>query len=223
MALGLTTLLKMPSTIRLAFLTLLPFATVATATSTTTANSMPSATDSAPGSQTSNAGNFDNTSLANYYFVFLALIICIAGLGGFLVWRRRRRRFNAMMQGYNSRGAVTMPGLGLHDRTMAAGYFRHRWRSQSEENVGRDEGLNEFGEAPPAYAPPKTRGEQEREAIARDRGVCEPAAPAQTLSREQAGLKPPEYTAAHATPVSIPARRSDVSGEGSSRDPHVET
>lgn len=76
-----------------------------------------------------------------------------------------------------------------------------------------EEGLNELGEAPPAYAPPKTREEVERD---REAGAGL-AVPMQTLSREEAGLKPPDYSETHARVVGeLP--RSSEGGEGSSRD-----
>jgi len=84
------------------------------------------------------------------------------------------------------------------------GYWHRRGRSQ--EDVGREEGLNELGEAPPAYAPKRDEELQQNG----------PAVPLQTLSREDAGLKPPGYEQGSYT-VDSPARRARASGEGSSQ------
>ena len=64
-------------------------------------------------------------------------------------------------------------------------YWQGRWRSAE---VSREEGLNEHGEAPPPYIP---KPDEEHGGDGRHDG--EPAVPLQTLSREDAGLKPPDY------------------------------
>lgn len=178
------------------------------------------ASDSAPGSSrdpdsddTSDSGS---TSLVNYYFVFLALIICVAVLGAFLIWQRRRRAALRLRGGRGNLGTVgapRWPGEGRNDGWQRR-YLQGRWRSQ--EDVGREEGLNELGEAPPAYAPPKTREEEQREAVAQE----EPALPMQTLSREDTGLKPPDYTHATTQAIDDPGRHSLTST--SSRPPNGE-
>ena len=200
-------------------------------TSTEASNAMTSATpspttpmeagkasDTAPGASAgADDDDSNSTSLVNYYFVFLALIVCIAGLAAFMIWRKRRRAAFHFQHG----GQSTMvrdisqwyPGPGR------AGPRRYRlpreWDSRDDNS--REEGLNEFGEAPPAYAPPKTREEEEQETV--DYGG--PAVPMQTLSREEAGLKPPDYTQATTQSVEESARLSSASSSG--RPTHPES
>ncbi|KAK5129578.1 hypothetical protein LTR08_003043 [Meristemomyces frigidus] len=174
-------------------LSLVPLA-LAQADLTSTATGMPTPTDSAPGSSsTSDTNNsMSSTSLVNYYFVFLAIILAVAALGIFLVYRKRKRaraysrysRENALTRDLNDWNAG-----GEAARGQPRGYWQGVWGRATEESAvqRREEGLNELGEAPPAYAPPKTREEVERE----EAGL--PAVPLQTLSREGVGLKPPDY------------------------------
>lgn len=190
-------------------------------TVTGTSSGMPQATDSAPGSSSSSSdsGNNDSstgtTSLVNYYFVFLALILCVAGLGVFLLFRRRRRAM-AHVRSNSRENALARDLSAWHgDSTRSGGqrrYWQGRWRST--EDVDREEGLNELGEAPPAYAPPKTREEEEREAAAHQ----ELAVPLQALSREGAGFKPPDYTETNVWPLDDPTRQPSASGASHSRD-----
>jgi hypothetical protein len=187
---------------------ILPSSTVSPATTTLP----PGSTDTALGGSGSADSNnqTSQTSLVNYYFVFLALILAVGGLGAFFIWRRRRRAMYMMRHSRESALARDLaafpPSSGNGERSR---WYRHgRW-GRSEENLGaREEGLNELGEAPPAYAP-KTSEERARE---EEGGL---AVPLQTLSREEAGLKPPDYTEANVTAVE---RRSSAS-EGSSRQP----
>jgi len=171
---------------------------------------MPSATDTAPGQN--NGAPVDASSLVNYYFVFLAVFIGIAGMGGFFIYKRRQR---AMMAMRNSRENALARDISNFERTRTRWYRQGRW-GRSEEDVGREEeGLNEFGEAPPAYAP-KTSEERARE---QEHG---PAVPLQTLSREHAGLKPPDYAEAAMHPIERPGRSSTASAASSSRQPDVQ-
>jgi hypothetical protein len=85
-----------------------------------------------------------------------------------------------------------------------------RWRST--EDVGREEGLNELGEAPPAYVAPRKSGETSQVESATV------TVPMEALTREGVGLKPPDYTPARTTAVTEQSGlRLDESGEGSSR------
>lgn len=169
---------------------------------------MPSATDTAPGQ--SNGAPVDASSLVNYYFVFLALFIGIAGVGGFFIYKRRRRAVMAMR---NSRENALARDISDFEGTRTRWYRQGRW-GRSEEDVDREEGLNEFGEAPPAYAP-KTSEERARE---QEHGV---AVPLQTLSRENAGLKPPDYSEAAAQPTERPGRSSIASAASGSIQPEI--
>lgn len=139
-------------------------------------------------------GNGRNMSV--YYFVFFALLICIAVLCIFFVWRRRR---NALMVRPNPRGEGYHRDVRERD-TMR--YRRRYWNTGlRNEQPSREEGLNENGEAPPPYMPKEdedmgNNGHNVNGQRAHAEGTPvpgEPSIPMQTLSREQAGLKPPGY------------------------------
>ena len=140
------------------------------------------------------SGNGRNMSV--YYFVFFALLICIAVLCVYFVWRRRR---NALMVRPNPRGEGYHRDVREWD-TMR--YRRRYWNTGfRNEQPSREEGLNENGEAPPPYMPKEddetgNNGSQSNEQRAHAEGTPvpgEPSIPMQTLSRDQAGLKPPGY------------------------------
>lgn len=68
-----------------------------------------------------------------------------------------------------------------------------RYRSSRSAEPSPDhveEGLNEAGEAPPPYVPSLATDEESRNESTQNLL----AAPSPTLSRSEAGLKPPEYT-----------------------------
>ncbi|KAK4540389.1 hypothetical protein LTR36_009246 [Oleoguttula mirabilis] len=177
---------------------------------TATASTMPSATDDATGASSNTASNDGNTaSLVDYYFVFLALILCVAGLGVWLIWRKRRRAIAYTR--YSREHALARDVSGWHGddaggRGHRTGHRAALWGGSAHDVAAREEGLNELGEAPPAYMPPKTREEEAREREAAQRQ--ELAVPMQTLSREDAGLKPPEYAEASIHPVHDAARQT---------------
>lgn len=176
----------------------------ATTSASTTSSALPSATDNAPGSQ---QGNQQPASLVSYYFVFFALIISVAALGGFFVWRRKRKARLLYRSGGGS--ALSQDLSALEQRRQTRRYLA-RWRSAE---ASREEGLNEAGEAPPPYVPKTAEEERlEREGGA---GVTMPL---QTLSREDAGLKPPDYAEAHAPPLPDAMHRANGLGEGSSHE-----
>lgn len=135
-------------------------------------------------------------SMSTYYFVFFAILICIAILCVYFVWRKRR---NALMVRPSLRGSGYRRGVQEWD---SVGHRRRYWNTNSRSGqVSREEGLNENGEAPPPYMPkddeetghagPRVDGQHTHGG---DRPVPgEPAIPMQALSRDQAGLKPPGY------------------------------
>ncbi|RMY74415.1 hypothetical protein D0862_14117 [Hortaea werneckii] len=176
------------------------------------------ASDTAPGASAgADDDDSNSTSLVNYYFVFLALIVCIAGLAAFMVWRKRRRA--AFHFHHGGQSAMVRDISQWYPGPGRAGPRRYQQPREwdSREDNSREEGLNEFGEAPPAYAPPKTREEE-------DQGTGNyggPAVPMQTLSREDAGLKPPDYTQATTQSVEESARLSWPSS--SARPNHSES
>jgi len=167
---------------------------------------MPSTSDNAPGNNTNN-GKVDSNGLANYYFVFIALILCIGGLSGFFVARKRRR---AMAANGGVRGTLATDATELQQSRYRRLYRQGRWRSAE---VSREEGLNEDGEAPPPYMP-KPQDEAVGQGASREGA---PALPPQTLSREDAGLKPPDYSEQHVQAGDGLPRRLSTSGASSSQ------
>ncbi|KAI5208107.1 hypothetical protein E4T39_01528 [Aureobasidium subglaciale] len=154
-------------------------------------------------------------SLYQNYFVLVAIVIAIALVGGFVLYRRKKRtvyRTNAQRQAALSRdledqglrgnrgwgwGALSRDyssGPTLHGQpvTVRGGTGLTPWRCRREE-----EGLNEVGEAPPAYKPAPddshTVLETGQPTPSTD-AVIAPALPRPTLGRENTGLKPPDYT-----------------------------
>lgn len=135
-------------------------------------------------------------NMSTYYFVFFAILICIAILCVYFVWRKRR---NALMVRPGLRGSGYRRDVQEWDSVR---YRRRYWNTNSRSGqVSREEGLNENGEAPPPYMPKDD--EETGNAGARADGQHahvdsrpvpgEPSIPMQALSRDQAGLKPPGY------------------------------
>lgn len=166
-------------------------------------------------SDSASAGNHQNgvnsTGLVNYYFVFLALIVAVAGVVVFLIMRRRRR---AVLRRRYGQDVALSRDLGgpregggwsnwSPERTRGR-YWQGRWRSAE---ASREEGLNEQGEAPPPYIPKRESQEAQRETV-------EPAIPLQTLSRDDTGLKPPDYSDYHS---------QDTDGASTSRQGNQQT
>jgi hypothetical protein len=175
-------------------------------------SALPSTSDSAPSSNNNHSMN--STGLVNYYFVFLALIVAVVGGVVYLFIRKRHR---AMLRTrYSQQEALTRdlggarPGGGWsnwHPERTRGRYWQGRWRSAE---ASREEGLNEQGEAPPPYVPKRRSEEVQRE-------VTEPAVPLQTLSRDGAGLKPPDYSEYYLQNPDSQGRNS-VASASSSRD-----
>lgn len=188
-----TTLLSFPSA-----------AASATAAATTSAY-RPQASDNAPNTfQNPNAGNSipssdqddpddSHSGLLNYYFVFLALFICLLVIGVYFIHKRKRARKQAFRNSGQNALARDLDGWTGGPRRWIVG---HRREESRNTRLGREEeGLNEFGEAPPPYIQAtKTVDGQER-------GVEESQAhvqvPLSTLSRNEferpATGKPPGY------------------------------
>jgi hypothetical protein len=149
-------------------------------------------------------------SYQSYYFVSIALVLCALGLA--LYFYIKRKKQNILTNRYH--GGVVPAGHGparmvdgqqqapwdaSHTRRR---YWQGRWRMDNgagQRNM--EEGLNEHGEAPPPYIP-KTQlgGVSETAATAATTTTTQegPAIPLQTLSRDHAGLKPPDYSPATA-------------------------
>ena len=168
----------------------------------------------------------DNTSgsLINYYFIFFALLICLVAVGLFYGWRKRRKAFQRYHS--NRQQALARDVNAWDPAHSRRRYWQGRWRSGE---ISREEGLNEEGEAPPPYMPKQDErdggagerdvsGQAEGTRSGEVAGAQEPAIPLQTLSREQAGLKPPDYET-HVRAVDEERRNSRNSDAGSSRQP----
>ena len=186
--------------------------------------SRPSASDNAP--KGNHNDGLNSSGLVNYYFVFLAVILCVVGFLVFILMRRRNKRVRRMRfnreQGLQRGTADSRGGGGWSnwnpERTRGR-YWRAGWRSAEGS---REEGLNEHGEAPPPYIPKMQSAEEQQGGPGEADG---PAIPLQALSREDAGLKPPDYTEAHTDAVDSHMRNSSASAASasSSRDPEHRT
>lgn len=177
-------------------------------------------TDSAPG--TPNDDDDDDSivpgGMASYYFVFLMLTLCVIGVVIFLNFRRRRKRRLQLLHGRGRDDAWNSDTAGARGRR----YWQGRWGSA---HASREEGLNEHGEAPPPYVPKRPSQEVRREGAdgngsggqAADGG---PAVPLQTLSREHAGLKPPDYEDDMMRPRQQPGNGGSSSQQPETREGH---
>ncbi|KAI9738172.1 MAG: hypothetical protein M1834_008670 [Cirrosporium novae-zelandiae] len=110
-----------------------------------------------PASELDDPETRTTTTIVNYYFLLLFLLIAIL-LATYFYLRRRRHlkiersqsiRHTALLQDVQNRPPPTY-GNG------------HRWRWMNLVRRNREEGLNERGEAPPPYTPPRTPAEPER-------------------------------------------------------------
>lgn len=161
--------------------------------STTTASgsstALPTSTNDSDSDSDNDDGHRDVGGLVNYYFVFLALFVIISGLGAFMMYRRKKK---AMLMYRHGQSNALQQDVHQWDPTRARRrHWQGRWRSTDEthDDRERNEGLNEHGEAPPPYMP---KGRNDEEAL-HDHAGQGLAVPLETLSREQAGLKPPGY------------------------------
>ncbi|KAF2215904.1 hypothetical protein CERZMDRAFT_90024 [Cercospora zeae-maydis SCOH1-5] len=190
-------------------------------TASSTSTSPP---DSSNNNNNNNNNNNDNDGqrqsdmdgLVNYYFVFLALIVILIGIGAFFVYRRKRK---AALLYQNGQAGALQQDVGAWDHSRARRrYWQGRWRSA--DITHREEGLNEHGEAPPPYMPKETRDEEQGLPMRNHNDNNHLAVPLQTLSREQAGLKPPEYD--HAVTEHY-ARPNATGSTSSSQQPAADT
>ncbi|KAK4504182.1 hypothetical protein PRZ48_005098 [Zasmidium cellare] len=173
--------------------------------SPTPTDGMPTPSDNA---HDGDQGKSNTVSLVNYYFVFLALVVCFGALAAYFMYKRKKKYGMIIRQ---SREGALQRDLNTWDPIRARRrYWAGRWRS---EEHSREEGLNEFGEAPPPYVPKSSEG-----GPGQQNEMNEPAVPLQTLSREQAGLKPPDYTEAHVQAVPGDAAQSPANQENNTRE-----
>lgn len=145
--------------------------------------------DTAPAAATSDSSshsafnqgtdNDEHAGLLNYYFVFLVLFIVLAFLGAYFLNRRRlRQRRSQLARGQNALRS-DIQGSTIPSNAM-------RWSRREESR--RVEGLNEQGEAPPAYVK-EVKGGSVVDGVAIPMGV---------LMRDAEGRerKPPDYRVA---------------------------
>lgn len=151
-------------------------------TSSAASSAVPSATDSAGyGNHDDNTASPHN-GILNYYFLLLAVFV-IAML--VIYWSLARRRRKAAAQLRRMQQNVLSEDVRSWTRHRQAGYgFPDE---EGRGRPGREEGLDEAGEAPPAYVK-----EPERAHVDRGEGV---ELTGMTRLRQMAGLgvKPPDY------------------------------
>ncbi|CZT22213.1 uncharacterized protein RCC_08082 [Ramularia collo-cygni] len=143
-------------------------AAAATADSTSTLN--PTATDDASGGIPDISRG---TPMKTYLFAFLGVAIVLLL---FIVAVLIRRTKLARQRSRRNENEVDL-------------WDYHNSRSEGVSPDQREEGLDANGEAPPPYAPPQTTNEGTNNTASRNQLTI----PSQTLSRLEAGLKPPEY------------------------------
>ena len=189
----------------------------------TTPGATPLSNDTAPKGNNNHGTN--QSGLVQYYFVFLALLLICIGLAIFFVFRKRVRQRSRRQRGGDRETAlqrhISGPGgwYGGLPRN-PAGHRRGwqgRWRSAE---LSREEGLNEHGEAPPPYLPKRRSGEQQRQG---EEGGNGPAIPLDTLSRDDVGLKPPDYSETSTHEVNPNARTSFASASSLRHQPERST
>lgn len=140
----------------------------------------PSQSAALPNSQ-NNSSNSD--SLVKYYFIFVALILCFAGLCTFFMLRRRRKMRTqwAMRQSASDRELQQMRNAAWNAWSPER---RRYWGPREDDAASGAEGLDENGHAPPPYRPKTSSGDSESNG---------PTMPGHALSRDEVGLKLPDY------------------------------
>lgn len=169
--------------------------------------------------------------LYHNYFAFVAVVIAVVLVGGCVFYRRKKRivyqarvsRQIALTRDIEGQGlrANRGWGWGALSRDYSSGPTPHGqplgvrgamglppWRRRREE-----EGLNDAGEAPPAYksAPDHSDTVLETARPASPANLATPAVPRPALGRETTGLKPPDYTETIVSPVPVTPGRGSSS------------
>ncbi|CAD0090278.1 unnamed protein product [Aureobasidium mustum] len=160
--------------------------------------------------------------LYHNYFVFVAIAIAIALLVACAFYRRKKRiihqanlsRQIALTRDIQDQGirANRGWGWGALSRDYASGPTPHGQPLAVRGATARrreEEGLNDAGEAPPAYkaAPGYNDTVLETARPASTTNLATPTFPRPALARENTGLKPPDYTETAFSPIS-PGRGS---------------
>ncbi|KAF1812187.1 hypothetical protein P152DRAFT_458592 [Eremomyces bilateralis CBS 781.70] len=115
-------------------------------TTTPTSTTKPATTPHRPGAPPFDPNEQRESSLLNYYFVFLALLIAFVGLAIWIVHRRKKRRKQRLL----ARGQHAL-ARDLEGWTSRRRWYRGGWRIGEVTPRSQAEGLNELGEAPPPY------------------------------------------------------------------------
>lgn len=215
------------------------FALLASSNSSST-STHPTPTDDAPpttplttGAAASSSSDADDNSqqdrddgLLNYYFIFLALLVILLLIGIWYVHRRKKQRKARLRNSGQNALARDLNGWNQPRRWM---HGVAPWRTEGLD-THRDEGLNELGEAPPAYT--KDMGTAERRASASSTLAeasdppPEPAIPLRTLARDESDrlrIRPPGYEESirdSLTPTSAHSRPGSVFPSTSTEDIH---
>jgi hypothetical protein len=137
----------------------------------------------------------------NYYFVFLALFLALLFLGLYGLHRRRKIKKARLHNNRQTALARDVDGWAPNGRRWVHGgwasrFDRHnRFGARALERDSEEEGLDEYGEAPPPYKA-RTSGERGTQTgtapAGSDHAGNMPTVPLRTLSRGAVG-KPPEY------------------------------
>ncbi|KAF2196137.1 hypothetical protein GQ43DRAFT_476590 [Delitschia confertaspora ATCC 74209] len=166
--------------------------------------------DNAPENTSDNAEK-TKEGVFQYYFLFLALFGVLIGVALWMLHRSRKRRKERYRQHATNALARDLDGWSTTRRWMHGGWRNNR----GEPDRGTEEGLNENGEAPPPYEPPKASrvevnedgGSMEQEGYGRV-GIT---VPMRTLVREDVGrVRPPDYEGVVASGESGSARLDAV-------------
>ncbi|QDS67881.1 hypothetical protein FKW77_008042 [Venturia effusa] len=185
----------------------LPSAAASTINAAATSAYRPQGSDNAPNTlQSPVAGNSippdqdddddSHSGLLNYYFVFLALFICLLVIGVYFIHKRKRAQKQASRNSGENALARDLDGWTSGPRRWIVGHRREE--SRNTRSGREEEGLDEFGEAPPPYIQAtKTVDNRETEV---EGSQSEVQIPLDTLSRHDderpATVKPPGYVEA---------------------------
>lgn len=180
-------------------LTLVWAATRVQAQSGDDTSSAPPSSSSSDGDDSSSDGLTYRNSYETYYYGAIGALLIIGALIGAYIWWRKSQQLRIARYGQQTQVlASSMPGWDPNRPRRR--YWQGRWR---EDGPGLEEGLNEQGEAPPPYMhkPPESQGSSTTTTPSTTIAATDVAVPLQTLSRQDVGLKPPDYSQAEARPV----------------------
>ena len=154
-------------------------APAATSTNTVTTDFPPGA-----GGDDNDTSSITRNSLVNYFFVFLGLLVVVLIIAIYYIHKRKREKKAQSRNSGQNALARDLEGWVNTRRWVHGG-----WRGGEPSLMRREEGLNEFGEAPPPYEPPMQQAQNSSNAPpANGAAAAAPAEvitpPARTLTRE---------------------------------------